>query len=72
MSKEEAKALYEGKYFYEVVKDADHIKLLGPFDNIYFTNPCPNEDGYKYLQVVDGIPKQAFKDEEILVTDRKL
>lgn len=80
MNKEEAKALYEGKFFYEIVKTENplELKLIGPFDNIYFANPnMPKQktaDGqeYEYLQVIDGTPRQAFTKEEILITDRKL
>lgn len=81
-TKEEAKQLYEGKFFYEIVKvkkgkNAGTIQLFGPFDNIFFTVPLPEEHAryagpYKYVQVIDGKPVQAFSEEEILVTDRKL
>lgn len=68
MTKEEAKDLYEGQYFYEIVKDVDCIKLLGPFDNIYYSSGTE----HKYVQVIDGLPRQTFNDEDILVLDRKL
>ena len=88
--KEEARKLYEGKFFYEIVKvkygrNAGTIQLFGPFDNIYYVNKVlpkdvsdrivkQDEEGkeYKFVQVVDGRPVQAFTAEEILVTDRKL
>lgn len=36
-SKEEAKALYEGKFFYEVIsREGNKLTLAGPFDNIYY------------------------------------
>jgi hypothetical protein len=78
----EAKKLYEGKFFYEIVRQPankfgpEHLELHGPFDNIYFTTPrtdaIPNHPEYKYLQVIDGSPRQAFTESEILVTDRRL
>lgn len=71
--------VYEGKFFYEVVKPkSGGIQLFGPFDNIYFAASTKNSLGeeptkpYKYVQIVDGLPVQAFFEEEILVTDRKL
>lgn len=81
--KEEAQKLYEGKYFYEVVKSksftkGETIQLFGPFDNIYYaTRSASNEfmkaeDNYKYVQVINGNAVQAFLEHEILVTDRKL
>lgn len=78
MNREEAKKLYEGKFFYEVVKHDDRIELFGPKDDIYYVNPIANSKGemsdstYKFVQVVDGKPVQAFTEEEILVIDRKL
>lgn len=84
-SQKQARKLYEGKHFYEIVKTEDpkEIKLLGPFDNIYYANKelgrptlfsddsKPNID-YDFVQVIDGIPVQAFTKQEILVTDRVL
>jgi hypothetical protein len=87
MTRNEAKKLYEGKFFYEIVKpkNTGGIQLFGPFDNIFYINrDLPkdvtdrilprNEDGkeYVFVQVVDGKPTVAFTQEEILVTDRKL
>jgi len=81
-------SLYEGKFFYEVLKPkTGGIQLVGPFDNIYYVSE--NEDArykigrlfstdakpqptFKFVQVIDGQPVQAFTEEEILVTDRKL
>lgn len=79
---------YEGKFFYEIVKpisgrNAGLIQLAGPFDNIYYAEPSrdsqekivrlfPKKDKYKFVQVVGGTIVQAFTEEEILVTDRKL
>lgn len=77
MNKEEAKKLYEGKYFYEIIKPisgrwAGYIQLAGPFDNIYYASHINGESKYKFVQVIDGKPVQAFTEEEILVTDRIL
>lgn len=84
--KEEAKKLYEGKFFYEIVKPkSGGIQLFGPFDNIFYVNKVlpkdvsdrvvsknENDKEYKFVQVIDGRPTVAFTEEEILVTDRKL
>lgn len=88
MTKEEATKLYEGKFFYQIVKPTSEygdITLAGPFDNIYYieksaanhvgklfsTDAAPTPE-YKFVQVVDGVPVQAFTESEILVTDRVL
>jgi hypothetical protein len=78
--KEEAQKFYEDKYFYEIVKiksgrKAGTIQLFGPYDNIYYVERPLGEKTdrvYKYIQVINGLPVQAFTEEEILVTDRKL
>jgi hypothetical protein len=86
MTKDEAKKLYKGKFFYEIVKPhSGGIQLFGPFDNIYYVNrDLPrevtdrivprNEEGkeYAFVQVIDGRPTVAFTQDQILVTDRKL
>jgi hypothetical protein len=81
ISKEEAKKLYDGKFFYEIVKSRtveDSIQLLGPYNNIYYaTSDINSQDEktnsiYKFVQVIDGKIIQAFTEWEILVTDRKL
>lgn len=70
------KHLYEGKYFYEIVKPkTGGIQLFGPFDNIYYATTIGDEESnfkIKYVQVIDDKPVAAFTEEEILVTDRKL
>ncbi len=81
-TKEEAKKLYEGKYFYEVVKPfPGMIQLWGPFDNIRyiakdysvgFSTEDINHPEIKFAQVIDGKIVQAFEEHEILVTDREL
>jgi hypothetical protein len=74
--KEAAKKLYEGKYFYEIVRSEDpqRLILVGPRDDIYYVNQVPESDfqEYTFMQVINGTLKQAFKAEEILVTDRVL
>lgn len=71
-SREKVKQLYEGKYFYEIVKPqsgrfAGTITLFGPFDDILYKS-----DGTGFVRVVDGVVVVTFKEEEILVTDRLL
>lgn len=74
MTKEEAKDLYEGKYFYEIVRrEDDEITLVGPFDNIFYASVAGQEmTGKHFVQVIDGIPRQFFTEDEILVIDRIL
>lgn len=78
MNKEEAKDLYEGKFFYEIVKNSfDRVTLFGPFDNIRYLTYLDHYDGtdkekYKFCQVVDGKIVETFTEDQILVTDRKL
>lgn len=82
MTKEEARKLYEGKYFYEVVKPfSGMVQLWGPFENIYYVSKDysvglsvegTNHPQIKYIQVINGKPVQAFEEHEILVTDREL
>lgn len=73
-SKEEAKKLYEGKYFYEIVDAGEAgVNLVGPLDNIYFAvtqegHPSP----YKFVEVIDGKPTRAFTENEILLTTLKI
>ena len=69
MNKEEAKKLYEGKHFYEIVKPiSGGIQLFGPFDSIRYARDT--SDGF--VQVVDGNIVAFFTKDEILVTDRIL
>ena len=77
---EEVRLLYEGKYFYEIIKlvdiaGKDYINLYGPIDDIRYST-ASDQNGKKanftYLQIIDGVIKQAFTKDEILVTDRKL
>jgi hypothetical protein len=74
---ENTSELYEGKFFYEIVKDdAGQIKLFGPYENIYYchsTSPKnPDEKEYGFIQVIDGSPVQTYTKDEILVTNRLL
>lgn len=70
MSKEEAKALYEGKTFY--IKNPDG-SLDGPREDLYYCVPSSDKKGdpktekYKFVQVIDGKPRQAFLEGEIVV-----
>lgn len=84
MTSEEAKKAYEGKYFYILdsvaklsIGDEDivtQLRVRGPFDNIYYLVPNNGKytQEYVYIQVIDGLPKQAFTKNEILITDRIL
>jgi len=75
MDKEMAKALYENRFFYEIVKteNENELKLVGPLDTIRYTVPLEEEkNGYRFVQIIDGKIVQAFKEHEILVTMRKL
>lgn len=60
---------YNGKYFYEVVKEANYIKLLGPLDTIYFAKGSTN---YAFLEVINNQVLRVFTENEILVTDKVL
>ncbi len=87
IDKKEAKALYDGKYFYEIA-DGDYCgrsckMLFGPIDTIRFLSPAaytdkaldgsgPIDVKYRFGQVIDGKLVQVFKENEILVTDRIL
>ena len=88
VTKEEAKKLYEGKFFY-IVHDGnwsgESCKMLfGPYDNILYAidsglrvdkvSPTMfvESDKHKYAQVIDGKVVQMFENNEILVLDRKL
>lgn len=75
MDKEMARTLYAGRFFYEIVKteDPNELKLVGPLDTIRYTVPQEGEEnGYEFVQIIDGTIKAAFKKEEILVTMRRL
>lgn len=77
MTNQEAKALYEGKYFYEVLGGSYLGKsckmLFGPMDTIYFANTKSGEESdLKYVQVINNKCVQAFRENEILVTDHIL
>lgn len=85
MSPEEAKKLYEGKYFYEIV-DGDWCgkpckMLFGPIDTIRYVNKdiaqseldkSTGKANVEFVQVIDGNIRAAFNKNEILVTDRIL
>lgn len=61
MTKEEAQAYYAGKKFF--IKRPDGT-VDGPREDIYLAVPTAE---YKFIQITDGTPRQAFKEHEILV-----
>lgn len=75
----ECELLYNGKFFYEInverrghttiPEDVDFVSatLYGPLDGIYYL-----ADKSGFVQVIDGITKNKFAPNQILVTDRKL
>jgi hypothetical protein len=72
MTPKEAQDLYNGKTFY--VKQPDG-SLDGPREDIYYVHRKtgdPVKDNYMFLQVIDGVPKQAFTEDEILVVQGKV
>lgn len=76
---QESKALYDGKFFYEVGPEkyrlndkAVQLTLLGPLDNIRYVVPSSSSADYKFVQIVDGKPVRAFRANEILVSDIQL
>jgi hypothetical protein len=74
MSKEEAKKLYEGKFFYEIMQTGpEEYRVFGPFDNIFYASKTPeaitkNGSDIEFLQVIDGKPVASFTKDEIYVT----
>lgn len=86
MNKSMLKALYEGKYFYEVVNTGKPMErlVIGPLDGIRYTvksTGLVNEDNkavlsedteYDFVQVINGQIKVAFTKDQILVTDKPL
>ena len=71
---ENAKSEYEGKFFYEVLKgfSKDQITLIGPLETIRFVTPETANSEYKYAEVVEGVIRRVFSEDQILVTNRKL
>jgi hypothetical protein len=64
VTKDEAKALYEGKFFYEIVKPkTGGIQLFGPFDNIYYTEPAVDNrfDHLRRTWSTDAAPQKRYK-----------
>lgn len=82
MNKSILKALYEGKYFYEVVQTGKPMErlILGPLDGIRYTVKQTDDDKtvlndnteYDFAQIVDGQIKMFFTKDQILVTDKPL
>ncbi len=67
--------LYDGKFFYEIVRTEipKELTLVGPLYNIYYVSPLVSEHNeYKFVQVINGKPVVAFRENEILVTDHIL
>jgi hypothetical protein len=71
------KKLYDGKFFYEIVRSRHcdnpgckevEIKLYGPCDNLVYMNP----PAQGFAQIIGGVVVQFFLPSEILVTDHKL
>lgn len=74
--KGEARKLYAGKKFY--IKNFDGT-VDGPREDIYYVNDrsslwtkfwnfIQRNPQYKFIQVINGTPKQAFYEDQILVT----
>lgn len=64
-------SLYDGKFFYEVLKYPDHIRLVGPLENIYYTVPAIfAKSGFAFVQVMDAQVDRMFFESEILVIDK--
>lgn len=76
MTKEEAQALYEGKFFYEIktaVVGSDgntHLTLIGPSEDIRFVTTTSPE--LAFVKINGGNVVQAYAKNAILITDRKL
>lgn len=69
---EMSKALYKGKFFYEVSRKGKQINLVGPLTNIRYISTAAEEPNYAFAQVIDGVIVQAFKANEILVLNHKI
>lgn len=85
MNKSMLKALYEGKFFYEVIQTGKPMErlVIGPLEGIRYTvkssGPMDmggiimsDETEYDFVQVINGQPKMAFTKDQILVTDKPL
>jgi hypothetical protein len=58
-------------YYYEIVRISDtKLILTGPIAGVKFLNN--NEEGYKFVQVLNKKPVQVFRENEILVTKKVL
>jgi hypothetical protein len=69
----QTKKIYDGKFFYEVVRGSDNQehRLIGPLDNIRYATLTDKKENneYPYLQVIDGQVRTAFKYNEIAILD---
>ena len=80
MAKKQVNKPYKGKYFYEVLVDGNYrgqtCKILhGPLDTIRYTTKSGqsrDSEVYPFVQIIDGKIIQAFKENEILVTNKIL
>jgi hypothetical protein len=75
MKNKKTKDLYAGRFFYKIERTIldQQIKLVGPLDTIRYATPKTfKNSGYKFVQIVDGIIRCAFKKNEILITLRRL
>lgn len=71
LTKEEKKALYKNKEFYEIVDG----KLVGPLDNIYYAYKVDSdntEDDYAFCEFIDDMFTRAFTKDEIYVLDTSI
>jgi hypothetical protein len=60
--------MYKDKLFYEVIKTGpQEFRVFGPLDNIYYLSNRPG-----FIQVIDGLPKVMFTEDEIYVTKTPL
>lgn len=67
-SKEELDELYKDKLFYEVIKTGpSEFRVFGPLNDVFYVANGPG-----FLQVIEGIPRQYFTEEEIYVTKTPL
>jgi len=67
MTSKQAKKLYKGKHFYEIVKMKTYTKLYGPLDGIRYS-----ADLTHFVEVIKGTPVRFFAKHVILITDRIL
>lgn len=65
--------LYKDKFFYEVIRTGpNEFRLIGPLNNIRYTESDQNPNQYPYVQLINGMLNQAFTKDEIYVTTTPL